>query len=76
MGIVRYRDGEILLELVLETKGKEELEVLQYTHEARKIRCAQEYFHAIGIDYRVVSDQTMEWWMPDVQVLKQKKIDC
>ncbi|MBU1289596.1 MAG: cytochrome c [Alphaproteobacteria bacterium] len=61
-GIARYRDGKILLELVRETKGREELQDLQFPHEARKIRCAQKHFKNVGIDYRVVSDETADWW--------------
>jgi type III restriction enzyme len=63
-GIARYKDGKILLELVRETKGGEELEGLQYPNEARKIHCAQKHFHSVGIDYRVVSDETADWWKP------------
>lgn len=65
-GIARYvpdeRGGKVILELVRETKGREEIEKLQFSHEKRKIRCAQKLFEALGIDYRVVSDHTVEWW--------------
>jgi len=54
-GIARYSpDGKIILELVRETKGREELEGLQFPHEKRKIICAKKHFKSTGIDYRVV----------------------
>jgi type III restriction enzyme len=73
-GIARYRDGKILLELVRETKGKEELEGLQFPNEARKIHCAQKHFQAVGIDYRVVSDQSADWWLPAAETPDQAKL--
>jgi type III restriction enzyme len=63
-GIARYKDGKILLELVRETKGGENLDLLRFPHEARKIRCAQKVFTALGVDYRVVTDHTADWWLP------------
>ncbi len=73
-GIARYRDGKVLLELVRETKGSEELESLQFPHEARKIRCAQKHFQVVGIDYRVVSDKAVDWWLPASEVLEQDRM--
>jgi len=70
-GIARYKDGKILLELVRETKGREELQGLQFPHEARKIRCAQKHFRSVGIDYRVVSDETADWWKPAEEIESQ-----
>ncbi len=62
-GIARYSpDGKIVLELVRETKGREELEGLRFPHEKRKILCAKKHFKQIGIDYRVVPDTVVEWW--------------
>lgn len=61
-GIGRYQDGKILLQLVRETKGGEELERLRFPHEKRKILCARKHFESIGIDYRVVTDETPAWW--------------
>lgn len=62
-GIARYGpDRKLILELVRETKGSTELDTLQFPHEKRKIECARKHFQAVGIDYRVVSDQTVEWW--------------
>lgn len=65
-GIARYTDGKILLELVRETKGSVELGGLRFPHEKRKIECARKLFQSIGMDYRVVTDQTADWWMPEV----------
>ena len=61
-GIARYKDGKILLELVRETKGSEEIESLRFPHEQRKIKCAKKVFDTLGIDYRVVDDKTAGWW--------------
>lgn len=66
-GIARYKHGKILIELVRETKGGENLDLLRFPHEARKIRCAQKVFTALGVDYRVVTDQTADWWESEVE---------
>lgn len=66
-GIARYKDGKILLELVRETKGGTDIDKLRFSHEARKIRCAQKAFTALGVDYRVVTDTTADWWEPEVE---------
>ena len=65
-GIARFgEDGKMVLELVRETKGSEEIETLQFPNEKRKIYCAKKHFKALGIDYRPVSDQTVDWWKPE-----------
>jgi len=62
-GIARHgEDGRVILELVRETKGTTQLDALQFPHEKRKVECARRHFAAVGIDYRVVSGQTVEWW--------------
>jgi type III restriction enzyme len=67
-GIARYtEDDKIILELVRETKGGEELERLQFPHEKRKIICAKKHFKRIEIDYRVVSDAVVDWWKSEEQ---------
>ncbi len=66
-GIARYKDGKVLLELVRETKGGENLDLLRFPHEARKIRCAQKVFTALGVDYRVVTDHTADWWESEME---------
>ncbi len=66
-GIARYSpDRRVILELVRETKGAEELGTLQFPHEKRKIDCARRHFAAVGVDFRVVTDQAVEWWRPEI----------
>ena len=68
-GIARYRaaDDKFLLELVRETKGGVDLDLLRFPHEKRKIQCAMKVFSALGVDYRVVSDETVDWWESEVR---------
>lgn len=66
-GIARYKDGKVLLELVRETKGGTNIDLLRFPHEARKIRCAQKAFTALGVDYRVITDTTTDWWESEVE---------
>lgn len=75
-GIARYRSKEdrLILELVRETKGREEIERLQFGHEKRKIECAKKLFEALGVDYRVVTDQTADWWKPSAEVEVQGEL--
>ena len=71
-GILRYDDEDnIVLQLVRETKGSEELDQLQFPHEKRKVRAAQKHFKAIGISYRVITDTTPTWWLPSDQIPNQ-----
>ena len=61
-GIARYgKDREVVLELVRETKGTEEIEKLRFPSEKRKIECAKKHFEALGIDYDVKKDQA-NWY--------------
>lgn len=68
-GIARYvpdeKGGKVILELVRETKGQIDPSKLQFAHETRKIECARKLFEALGIDYRIVTDKTADWWKPD-----------
>jgi len=68
-GIARYipddKGGKVLLELVRETKGQTDPSKLQFAHETRKIQCAEKLFQSLGIDYRIVTDKTADWWKPD-----------
>ena len=66
-GILRWSDDRqrILLQLVRETKGAEDPRQLQFAHEQRKIQAAKAHFRELGVDYRVVTDQTADWWEPD-----------
>ena len=64
-GILRYdQAGRVVLQLVRETKGTEELGALQFPHEKRKVLAARKHFRALGLDYRVITDQTPAWWLP------------
>lgn len=65
-GIIREGDnGKHILQLVRETKGKTDIEKLQFAQEALKIKCAKKHFQAVGIDYRVIDDTTVYWWESD-----------
>ena len=70
-GILRWsEDGErILLQLVRETKGAEDPRQLQFAHEQRKVQAAKNHFAELGVDYRVVTDKTVDWWEPEDYVL-------
>lgn len=73
-GIARAStDGKIILELVGETKGREELAKLQFPSEKRKIICAKKHFKTIGIDYRVVPDSVVEWWKSEEEAPAQER---
>lgn len=74
-GIARYAgpDKKIVLELVRETKGTQEIENLQFPHEKRKIACAKKLFETLDIDYRVVVDQA-DWWKTADNVEEQGKL--
>ncbi len=63
-GILRWSDDrrKILLQLVRETKGAEDPRQLQFAHEQRKVQAAKAHFSELGVDYRVVTDQTADWW--------------
>jgi type III restriction enzyme len=66
-GILRWsEDGEhLLLHLVRETKGAEGPRQLQFAHERRKVAAAKRHFRELGVDYRVVTDETADWWEPE-----------
>ena len=75
-GIARFSspDHKITLELVRETKGTQELKNLQFPHERRKITCAEKFFQALDIDYRVVTDQA-DWWKPGDTIPEQERFE-
>lgn len=58
-------EGKPIIYKVRETKGSANIEQLQFTHEKRKIRCAQKYFAAIGMDYRTITGRELDWWKPE-----------
>lgn len=65
-GILRWSDDrrKILLQLVRETKGAEDPRQLRFAHEQRKVQAAKAHFGELGVDYRVVTDKTVDWWEP------------
>ncbi|MBY0062358.1 restriction endonuclease [Priestia aryabhattai] len=60
--IRKSQDGTLKLELVRETKGGVDLERLRFPKEKRKILCAEKYFRKLGIDYKVVTDKSYDWY--------------
>ncbi|MEH2157097.1 restriction endonuclease [Nostoc sp.] len=68
-GIIRRGDnGNHILQLVRETKGKTDIEKLQYVRETFKIKCATKHFRAVGIDYRVIDDKVINWWVSEAEI--------
>ncbi len=62
-GIIRWDDDQRLkLELVRETKGQLDPNLLQFRNEKRKLDCAKRHFQKIRIDYKMVTDGTLYWW--------------
>lgn len=62
-GILRWNDDNTLvLQLVRETKGNIDLSALRFDSESRKIVTAHRHFDAVGINYRHITDETMNWW--------------
>ncbi|MCA6473371.1 MAG: hypothetical protein IM548_07140, partial [Chitinophagaceae bacterium] len=65
-GIIRFEaDGKTKVQLVRETKGSMNPNLLQFPNEKRKIDCAKKHFHAIGINYRQVNDKIVKYWLDD-----------
>lgn len=65
-GIIRFAPGKkTSIQLVRETKGSMNPNLLQYPNEKRKIDCAKKHFKTITIDYRQVTDQIPNWFLPD-----------
>ena len=75
-GIIRWNENkELKLELVRETKGNIDPNLLQFKHEKRKIDCAKNHFYAVGLCYRQITDQTEKYWEPDpYSIVKQEKM--
>jgi len=64
-GIVRRADdGKMTLELVRETKGDPDTAKLQFPSEGRKITSAEKHFATLGIDYRHITPETLDWAAP------------
>jgi type III restriction enzyme len=65
-GILRYDDsGRLVLKLVRETKGQEDTSRLRFSNEKRKTDAAKKHFREVGLDYRVVSDESPLWYEPE-----------
>jgi type III restriction enzyme len=61
-GIIRKAEnGNYRLEIVIETKGTTNIDKLRFSSEGWKIRCAERYFEALGIAYKVSDDQSFDW---------------
>lgn len=74
-GILREGEhGNVILKLVRETKGQEDIDKLRFSHEGRKVRAAQKHFDAINVDYRMITDTTPFWWRPKKDVFGQDPI--
>ncbi len=66
-GIIRYEsDGKTKVQLVRETKGNMNPNLLQFPSEKRKINCAKKHFNAIGVKYRQVNDKIFTYWLDEV----------
>ena len=64
-GVIRESDdGRQVVELVRETKSTVNRNLLQYSNEHRKIECAEKHFASVGIDYRDVTAETSDWYLP------------
>jgi type III restriction enzyme len=64
-GIIRWDENHKLkLELVRETKGNVNPNLLQYPNEKRKIDCAKKHFRQTGVNYRQIDDKVLTWWLP------------
>ncbi|MEM9339276.1 MAG: DEAD/DEAH box helicase family protein [Bacteroidota bacterium] len=62
-GIIRWDDDQKLkLELVRETKGNVNPNLLQFPNEKRKIDCATKHFALTGIHYKQISGEETKWW--------------
>lgn len=62
-GVIRFTpDKKIKLQLVRETKGSPDPNLLQYANEKRKLTCAKKHFEALKIDYRHITGDEPNWW--------------
>jgi len=65
-GIIRMdEDGNTKLQLVRETKGTMDKNLLQWPSERRKINCAEKHFEKVGLNYRHVDGKIPKWWVKD-----------
>jgi len=62
-GIIRWDENKKLkLELVRETKGHSNPNLLQFPNEKRKIDCAIKHFKLTGVDYKQIKGDEVNWW--------------
>lgn len=62
-GVIRWTpDRTMKLQLVRETKGARDRNLLQWPNEKRKLICAEKHFDALGIDYCQITGDEPFWW--------------
>ena len=62
-GVIRLsEDGAFKMELVRETKGNSNPNLLQFPNEKRKIDCATKHFKLSEIDYKQIKGDEVKWW--------------
>jgi type III restriction enzyme len=62
-GVIRWDENEKLkLELVRETKGNVNPNLLQFPNEKRKIDCATKHFKLTKVDYKQIKGDEIVWW--------------
>jgi type III restriction enzyme len=62
-GIIRWDENkQFKLELVRETKGHINPNMLQFPNEARKIKCGTKHFKLTGVDYKQIVGDEINWW--------------
>jgi len=62
-GIIRWDENKkYKLELVRETKGNVNPNLLQFPNEKRKIDCATKHFKLTGINYKQITGAELNWW--------------
>lgn len=65
-GILRYDEqGRVVLKLIRETKGQTDFRLLRFTNEKRKLDAAKKHYGTLGLDYRVVTDESHDWYEPE-----------
>ena len=75
-GILRRdNDDRITLRLIRETKGQQNLTQLRFPNEGRKIFAADKHFSTLGLDYRVVTDKSNDWYeSKDAQAIRSPEL--
>ena len=73
-GVLRRNDQAVTLGFIRETKGTADPDRLQFPHERRKLQAAERYLREVGVDYRYVTDQTADWYLPASEVAEQERL--